>query len=234
MKFISIGTLKKMGRQKKFVIPCLFTLLNACFGFFALIKIVEYDFIGAAYCIIGAVVMDILDGRVARALHSTSAIGMELDSLADAVSFCVAPALLLYSLYCADMQMIGALALSFYMCAGLSRLARFNVSEPKSFFTGLPTPVAAFFIAQCVCQESWLIHVGYMPPLSIIVGLIIALGVLMVSPVRYPSFKKLTYVSLCSLLCGFSVLLMISWWYQLPFFLLCCLLYIVCGGIGAF
>lgn len=234
MKFISMGRLKTMGRQKKFVIPCMFTLLNACFGFFALIKIVEYDFIGAAYCIIGAVVMDMLDGRVARALQSTSSFGMELDSLADAVSFCVAPALLVYSLYCADMHLIGVVALSFYMCAGLSRLARFNVSESRSFFTGLPTPVAAFFIAQCVCQEAWLIHVGYMPPFAFIIGLILALGVLMVSPVKYPSFKKLTYFSLGVLLSGLSVLVIASWWYHLPFFLLGCLVYIICGGIVVF
>lgn len=230
MKFVSLYALKEMGRQKKFVIPCMFTLLNACFGFFSLIKTLECDFLGAAYFIIGAVFMDMLDGRVARALRSTSAIGMELDSLADAVSFCVAPAILLYSLYCVDMHIVGVMALSFYMCAGLSRLARFNVSGPKPFFIGLPTPIAAFFIVQVVLHEAWLSQIGCMPTFPVVVSIVTLLGVLMVSPVLYPSFKKITPYMIYRLLSLISIAVGLSWWYQAPFFLITTFLYILLGS----
>lgn len=234
MKLLSLYALREIGREKKFVIPCIFTLLNACFGFFSLIKTLEGDFIAAAYFIIAAVFMDMLDGRVARILRSTSAIGMELDSLADAVSFCVAPSILLYSAYSADTHVMGVVVLSFYMCAGLSRLARFNVSEPKQFFIGLPTPIAAFFIAQLILKEAWLVQAGLMPTFFVFLSVVALLGVLMVSPMRYPSFKVLSFFSVCVLLCVSSSLIGLCWWYQLPYFLMSTLVYILFGTFFVF
>lgn len=229
MKFVSLCSLKAMGREKKFVIPCLFTLFNACCGFLSLIKTLEGNYSAASYFIIVAVFMDMLDGRVARVLRSTSAIGMELDSLADAVSFCVAPAVLLYSGNNLNTSVAGVIVLSLYLCAGLSRLARFNVSEPKPFFIGLPTTVAAFCIAQFMLQESWFAYMGWTPSYTVLLSLIAALGMLMVSPVRYPAFKKGSSGSKTRMLGVLGIIYICAWWLQFPFFLLCSLLYIVFG-----
>jgi len=238
--------LKKFGKKKKFIIPCFFTLLNACFGFFSIIKTLEGDCISAAYLIVGAAWMDMIDGRIARRFGSTSAIGKELDSLADAISFCVAPAILLYnwlsfentSLFtifipggrslAINSSFLAALFLSFYMCAGISRLARFNVnSSNSSFFTGLPTPIAAFFITQVVLQTSWLSQSGYhmnnnFVNNNLLLAAITLVAILMVSNVKYPSFKKLSPSRtpyLCATLAGSILLLLcMCWALKLPFF----------------
>jgi CDP-diacylglycerol--serine O-phosphatidyltransferase len=231
MKLISLYSLKEFGKKKKFIIPCIFTLLNACFGFFSIIKTLEFDFVSAAYFIVGAAWMDMIDGRIARLFGSTSAIGKELDSLADAVSFCVAPAILLHTRYCIGTSYISAIVLSVYICAGLSRLARFNVSKPTFFFIGLPTPIAAFFVTQLVLQTNWLAHNGYTLTHTTLLALVLLLSLLMISPIRYPSFKKLTpalwggialFIMLLFLLCLIS---------KLPFFLTVTMIYLIFGSL---
>ena len=91
--------LKKKGKQNLFIVPFLFTFANAVFGLLSVIKTLECEFVTASYCIILAALMDFFDGKLARAFNSTSCLGMELDSLCDAISFCFAPAILLYSWY---------------------------------------------------------------------------------------------------------------------------------------
>ncbi|MDP3888991.1 MAG: CDP-diacylglycerol--serine O-phosphatidyltransferase, partial [bacterium] len=158
MKSIRLQAIKKSGKKNLFIIPYIFTFLNACFGFLSIIKTLEFDFVMAAYCIILAACMDLLDGRLARAFGSTSCFGMELDSLCDAISFCLAPAILLYNWYLTDLDLVGFVVLSFYICAGLSRLARFNIGihTNKMFFVGLPTPVAAFLMSEFVLHSTWI------------------------------------------------------------------------------
>jgi len=239
MKSTTFQYLKKMGKQKKFFIPCVFTLFNACAGFFSLIKTLQYDFDSAAYFIIAAAFFDMFDGRVARALKSTSAIGMELDSLADAISFCVAPVFLLYTLYFVDAGMISLLILSLYMCSGLSRLARFNVSEPNFLFSkGLPVPIAALCIIQCVLQEAWLAQfftkMGGISLSAGIIGIVISIAVLMISAVPYPTFKRMTFRSLAYVFCSFICLAFLFSYYKSPFILSYIVAYILLGWVGVF
>src|SRR5581483_7627158 len=111
-----------------------------------------------AYYIILAAFMDLIDGRLARALGSSSYFGMELDSLCDAISFCLAPSVLLYSWFPGPVVGWGTLSLVLYLCLGLSRLARFNLTAEKqqAAFIGLPTPIAAFFVSTLILSDTWI------------------------------------------------------------------------------
>ena len=102
--------------------------------------------------------MDLCDGRLARYFGSTSVLGMELDSLCDAISFCFAPAILLYSWSLYQLGIAGMVVLGLYLCSGLFRLARFNIISitQVTSFVGLPTTIAAFFFANVVMYEKWL------------------------------------------------------------------------------
>ncbi len=150
----------------------------------------EYE--GASYWILGAIILDMLDGTVARLTKSVSDFGKELDSLSDMVSFGAAPAVLIYSAYLIEGEVTQSfitptgsmVAIVFVICAAL-RLARFNVyqSERQDIFVGLPSPAAAGTIASFTlfCQYFEL-HVAYwvLGPLTVLLAL------LMVSTVRYP------------------------------------------------
>lgn len=134
----------------KNMIPGIFTSLNAFLGFWAMIKISESQFIYAAWFIILAVLCDGMDGKLARLTHCNDALGSEMDSLADLISFGVAPAFLVYQLVLKDFG-IGGIFLSFlYTLSGLYRLARFNVlqkGERSQGYHGLPIPVAAMTVS---------------------------------------------------------------------------------------
>ena len=143
----------------------------------------------AAYAILVAGIFDVLDGRVARMTRSTSQFGVEYDSIADVVSFGVAPAILAYSWVLHSFGRLGWAGAFFFCACGALRLARFNtISEdlPKSYFIGLPIPAAAYMIATTVIAYREL-HFVY--PEGLVLILTFALGLLMVSNVRYRSFK---------------------------------------------
>lgn len=171
------------------VLPSLFTTGNLLSGFYALLLSLQKSYSHAAYAILAAALFDLLDGRVARMTKSQSDFGVEYDSLADIVSFGVAPAFLSY---CWALQSLGrwgiAAAFFFVACAGL-RLARFNVLAgqfPKSYFIGLPTPAAANLVAAAILAYEEL-HLPF--PKGLFFVLLFALGFLMVSSIRYRSFK---------------------------------------------
>jgi len=177
------------------IVPFLCTFSNAIFGFLAMISAIENNFTLSAYCILGAIIMDACDGRLARALNSCSYLGFELDSLCDAVSFCIAPAILLYQWSLNRMGMPGLAVLILYVSCGLLRLARFNVDTRNTYyFKGLPTTMAAFFITTFILYDEWILR----SPLTWIIQsnyllLIIALvSWLMISPLPFPSYKKNT------------------------------------------
>lgn len=182
---------KKRCKDSMFLIPYLFTFANALFGFLAVVESIQGNTLHAACCIGLAALMDLFDGRVARALGSTSFIGAELDTLCDAVSFCFAPTMLLYNFYDFDIVTFGTMALVFYLCAGLFRLARFNVMPTNSGnFSGLPTPVSAFFLSSTVIYQQWFME--HMPRVVTPTHhslFIIGLGLLMISSIPFPSFK---------------------------------------------
>ena len=151
--------------MKLYLLPNLLTCGNLGAGFYAILGALNMNFQPAALAILGAIVLDMLDGRLARALKTTSAFGIQLDSLADLVSFGVAPAVLVYQVALYDLGRTGALiAFSFLLAAAL-RLARFNVKAvereeapptpgsmagPADAFQGLPSPAAAGIVAALV------------------------------------------------------------------------------------
>ena len=184
----------KKKRRARAGIPHAITLLNAVLGLMAINLALEGSFVLSAKLIMLAALVDGCDGRVARAMGLASGFGLELDSLCDAVSFCLAPAVLLYSWRLHGLGLAGTVATAIYMCAGLLRLAKFNITSDRqgSFFSGLPTPLAAIVLAGCVTGEAWLSvsRLGFLTharPLSMVV---IVLAFLMVSKVRFPAFKK--------------------------------------------
>jgi len=200
MKLVSLKVIKESGKRKLFLIPYFFTFANAFFGFVSVLQALEGNIRLAAYLIGLAVLMDVLDGRLARAFKSSSALGMELDSLSDAISFCFAPAVLLYSWKLSDTGLLGIGILAAYLCAGLLRLAKFNVisnqKETEDFFIGLPTTSAALFLIHFVLYEQWMVN-HFLQPLVTPAGLLVLvalLAFLMISPIRFPAFKR-TYLS---------------------------------------
>lgn len=183
------------GKQKlRATIPNLLTLGNACFGFLSIMQALQENVVAAAYCILVAAIFDVLDGRVARYLSSVSYLGGELDSLCDVVSFCVAPATLLYSYCLQDSGMRAMFALTIYLWAGLFRLAKFNTvtDHASAFFSGLPTPMGACFLASIVMYHPWLTRYGFsflIEPRSLMIAAIV-IAILMVSTIPFPSFKR--------------------------------------------
>ncbi|MBD3790499.1 MAG: CDP-diacylglycerol--serine O-phosphatidyltransferase [Campylobacterales bacterium] len=174
-----------------YVLPNLFTASSIFVGVISIVKASQGHFTVAAWLILLALVFDGLDGRVARLTNTTSDFGVEFDSLADIISFGIAPALLLYFYAGHDFGRFGILVSALYVIFGAIRLARFNVTTSKidpNVFIGLPIPTAAIFISMWIL----LFHQYELNSFRIIL-LFLSLGVaiLMVSNIRYPSFKKI-------------------------------------------
>lgn len=182
-----------MGPQKNrhyiLVLPSIFTTGNLFCGFFAIINSFSHQFEHASFAIFLAGLFDVLDGRVARITKSQSKFGVEYDSIADVVSFGLAPAVMTYVWVLEPFGRLGWAAAFFFAASGALRLARFNTisSElPKSYFLGLPIPAAANMVAATFLahKELQFPHVE-----TIMMVLMFALGSLMVSTVRFRSFK---------------------------------------------
>ncbi|MEB2343453.1 MAG: CDP-diacylglycerol--serine O-phosphatidyltransferase [Deltaproteobacteria bacterium] len=189
---------RRRGERRRglYLLPQLFTTGNLFFGFFSMIQSTQGHFDRAALGIVLAGLCDALDGRVARLARSTSRFGSEYDSLADVVSFGVAPAFLAYMAgELSALQRTGwILAFLFTACAAL-RLARFNVQASRyaGRFEGLPSPAAAGMVASTQWFASFLLEQGHdllVPPL-VVGSLLAGLGLLMVSAVPYRSFKEI-------------------------------------------
>ncbi|MBN2029768.1 CDP-diacylglycerol--serine O-phosphatidyltransferase [bacterium] len=137
-------------RTKSFFMPSLFTFLNFFWGFFAITEILRGDLPNAAWFILIAVLCDGMDGKLARWTHSETTFGFELDSLADLISFGLAPALLVYVGVLSRYSLFGFSVCFLYVFAGGYRLARFNTiqkGDRSSGYIGLPIPVAGIAIA---------------------------------------------------------------------------------------
>lgn len=174
------------------IVPSIFTIGNLFCGFVALIRTLDKDYAGAAPLLIVAILLDVLDGRIARLTATASEFGGELDSLADAISFGVAPAILAYSWAMSPLPRVGWLTAFLFVVCGVSRLARFNVQRhvvDGRYFVGLPIPAAAGEIAVLVLVFPQ--RLGERVPASLVAAMTILLALLMVSTFRYPSFKSL-------------------------------------------
>ncbi|HQR50767.1 MAG TPA: CDP-diacylglycerol--serine O-phosphatidyltransferase [Methylophilaceae bacterium] len=181
-----------------YLLPNLFTSAALFAGFYSVVQAMGGRFEQAAVAIFIAMVMDGLDGRVARLTHTQSAFGAEYDSLSDMVSFGVAPALVLYVWALQPMGKLGWIA-AFIYCAGAAlRLARFNTKldeSDKRYFQGLPSPAAAALLAGLV----WVMHdnglkgtdifFGWLHMKWIAWGFTVFAGLTMVSDLRYFSGK---------------------------------------------
>lgn len=167
------------------LVPNAFTLTNIAFGFLSMLASAEGRFERACVFISLAVVCDMLDGKLARLLNATSKFGMELDSLSDAISFGVAPALLAYFAALRGLHPAGALVAVFFVLCGVLRLARFNVDTKeisKVTFLGCPIPAGAVYLVSFVL-------VRHSMPLWLIAALTAAIGACMISTLKVPKFR---------------------------------------------
>ena len=176
-----------------YLLPSLMTTAALFSGFFAVIKSVEGEYLPAAIAVLVAMVFDGLDGRLARLINAETDFGAEFDSISDTVAFGVAPAVLVYLWALQPFGKVGWLgAFMFTACGGL-RLARFNTQSAapdKRYFQGLPTPAAAAALASWVLLAETAGLTGLWTQLVVLVA-VFALGLLMVSNVRYRSFKDM-------------------------------------------
>jgi CDP-diacylglycerol--serine O-phosphatidyltransferase len=178
------------------ILPSAFTLGNLFFGVYALVSASRGDFIWAAWFVVFAGVLDVLDGSVARFTRTGSRFGAELDSLVDAISFGVAPGFIMYRVFFESTP--GYWVLSFvYVTAVVVRLARFNIEqggEAKRYFHGLPSPAAGMTLA---CFYPWsqtpffAEYFSDLPWLDIWAVGVVLVGVLLVSHVPYARFPKI-------------------------------------------
>lgn len=182
------------------ILPSAFTLGNLFFGMWAIVMASRGDYLTAGWYIVFAGILDLLDGRVARATRTGSAFGAELDSLVDAISFGVAPALVMYQLFFTEGDWSWTVAFV-YTTAAVVRLARFNVEQgghAKSHFNGLPSPAAGMILATWYpfsltpFFQEWLVVFPW--PRLMAVSMVL-LGVLMLSHVPYPVVPKIGFRS---------------------------------------
>lgn len=176
-----------------YVVPNLFTTGNIFCGFYAIVSVINRNFYNAAWAILAATIFDALDGKVARWTHATSDFGVQYDSLSDLVSFGIAPALLVYVWVLQPVGRIGWLAAFLFVICGALRLARFNVhaaEDDGSSFVGLPIPAAATMVASTVIMTREILFMDKIHPL-ISVMVVYLLAFLMVSSIKYRSFKHL-------------------------------------------
>ncbi|MDD5687189.1 MAG: CDP-diacylglycerol--serine O-phosphatidyltransferase [Elusimicrobia bacterium] len=197
-----------------YLLPSLFTILNIVAGFFSLHYSISLNFSAAAWAIFIAIIMDITDGRVARVMHAESSFGMELDSLADFLSFGVAPAFLMYQIHLKDMGKIGLAISAFFIITSALRLARFNsiahqTKEISTHFEGLPTTAAGGIIASFVLSyelfkpfaEGQELTAKTIPLImkrmpmffKTMPFLMVLISIFLISKIRYSNFKKINF-----------------------------------------
>lgn len=182
-------------RITRAVVPSLFTTLNTFCGFLSIVSAHEGHIQNAALFIILAGVFDSLDGFMARITRSSSQFGVELDSLADVVSFGAAPSFMMYKAYLYQYENWGVLVASLPLLFGSIRLARFNVQLvgfDKEYFNGLPIPAQAITLCAFVLQY-YSEYSGFSDFVAaFIIPMVILLSLLMVSTVKYDTLPKFT------------------------------------------
>lgn len=206
-------------RRGAAILPSLFTTGNLFLGFWAVILSFHGNYEKAAPLIFGAIVLDLLDGRIARLTNTTSEFGGELDSLADVISFGVAPAVLAYAWGFSTLPRVGWLVAFLFVMCGTLRLARFNVQKhvvDGRYFVGLPIPAAAAMVASLVNFAP--ARLAEKPAATAVAALLIVLAFLMVSTFRYLSFKKVdlrrrrSYVSILGIAVFIALVAMHTEW----------------------
>ena len=186
--------MKQKGKKRRFI-PNLITVINMFLGFMGIVMMIKGDPIRGGWLILFAGLCDAADGKLARMLGIPTKFGVEFDSFADTVSFCAAPSLLVYTVYVEGLPLLfGGLIAFTPLLFGTIRLARFNIAQeddPKSFFTGLPTPINAIIIVSYMLFNHQVF--GEMGDPRIALPMIVTLGFMMVSPVRFAKFPLLSF-----------------------------------------
>ncbi|RLA24727.1 MAG: CDP-diacylglycerol--serine O-phosphatidyltransferase [Gammaproteobacteria bacterium] len=198
-----------------YLLPNLFTTAALFSGFYAIASAISGQFEKAAILVFVSLVLDGLDGRVARLTNTQSDFGAEYDSMADMISFGAAPAIVMYLWSLSSLGQAGLIGAFVHLAGGALRLARFNTqlaTQDKSYFQGLPSPAAASILAGLVwISEKYEYGVEALPWLVLLMT--VATGLLMVSNFRYYSFKdinlrgKVPFVVMIGVMLGFAVTL---------------------------
>ncbi|WP_165176176.1 CDP-diacylglycerol--serine O-phosphatidyltransferase [Desulfovibrio sp. ZJ369] len=188
---------KKKPHKGVYLLPNMITTLSMFLGFLSMVWAVQGRFEAAGMAILLSALMDGLDGKVARLTNTASEFGVQYDSLADLVAFGLAPAMLLWQWQLEAFGRLGVAAAFIYAACGALRLARFNVSTAavgKRFFIGLPIPAGGCTVVTFVFFAS--LFPGFLQPLTAYLALLLAVGagILMVSRVRYFSFKEYDFL----------------------------------------
>lgn len=223
---------------KIFLIPSFITVIAIFCGFYALIAAIKGRFDHACLAIGLALILDALDGRVARRLNATSEFGREIDSLSDIVSFGVAPAILIYQWAFNGLADDFGLLVSFlFVACGASRLARFNVmaaaplSEQKKHFVGLPIPAAAVALTTIVYFNPAPLTQWF--SVSAVMTYTIATSLLMVSTFTYfsPKYVRLTSGNIRQYIILFSIAVAAVWYNSRVLIPLGFFLYVLSGPV---
>jgi CDP-diacylglycerol--serine O-phosphatidyltransferase len=198
----------KHPRKGIYILPNLFTTAALFAGFYAIVQAMNGQFEYAAVAIFIAMIMDGLDGRVARWTHTESDFGAQYDSLSDMVSFGLAPSLVLYEWALSGLGKLGWLAAFVYAAAAALRLARFNVQSgaDSRYFIGLPSPSAAALLAGLV----WVLNANGVPGKEvsfIALGFTVFAALSMVSNIRYHSFKHINVKDRVSFMAVIAIVL---------------------------
>lgn len=238
------------NRGGRVLAPSLFTVGNMACGFYALLAVHERDFPTAATAILAGMVFDSLDGRVARLVHGESIFGVEFDSLSDFLTFGIAPAIMMYGFILKDYGSWGYPLAFLYALCGALRLARFNISAQgsspkKNYFTGLPIPAGAGFLASFVLlyqiieegrpAHTWKFLMDRIPSLYAFVPLIVfLLAFLMISTIPYPTFKNIspTRPHSVRILAGLVLAGLVIFLYPQNAIFLLFLIYVLLGPVG--
>jgi CDP-diacylglycerol--serine O-phosphatidyltransferase len=220
---------RRLGRSV-YLLPSMFTVGNIFCGYYAILATMHGNYDVAARAIGIAIVLDMLDGRIARMTNSTSGFGLQLDSLADVISFGIAPSILalVWGLESLDYRLAWTAAFTFTIC-GAMRLARFNIQTGHfKHFVGLPIPAGGGAIAAIVHFFGSPVteHAGAV----LMVGVVFLLAFLMVSTIRYSSLKHLAFGKKSHLtILVIALIVALIYWYSRPTLLAIACSYVISG-----
>ncbi|MDD3266370.1 MAG: CDP-diacylglycerol--serine O-phosphatidyltransferase [Burkholderiales bacterium] len=188
--------MKRVKGSPIYLVPSLITLSSMCFGVYAMVQSIQGNFYNAGIAIFLSMILDGLDGRVARMTKTTSAFGAELDSLADMVAFGVAPALIIFNWGLNYMGLWGWSASFIYCACAAIRLARFNSSSSgdSGFFLGLPSPSAAALVVGFVfIAGEYHLHLPVHTTYHLAMGITIFAAISMITNVKFYGFKEFNF-----------------------------------------
>lgn len=230
---------ERKTRRSVYLLPNMITTLSMFLGFLSMVWAVQGSFENSCLAILVSALLDGLDGKVARLTHTSSEFGVQYDSLADAVAFGIAPAFLIWQWQLSTFGNFGVACSFIYAACGVLRLARFNITTrvvSKRFFLGLPIPAGGCTIATLIFFTTTLPDVfQYIVPwLALFFAIFI--GVLMVSRVRYFSFKEYDYLRAHPVRCLVAFFFLLGLLFSQPrvFSFVYCLIYIASGLIYSY